>query len=742
MSTQKNKKIFALATLFVLLTVICSAIAWLNPLDRLQLQFSNSLYYERPTNHPVVIVAIDDKSLSDDQGLGRFQDWSRDYYAQVIENLEKHQPASIGLDIFFRSRSQGIKSEKLQEILNSANSLQELEKFSSNNIHPEDQSLIEQIKQNNNIVLAAFAPIIDVNQLGKFVNEPVIISPHQDFLNDNIGFIQGLLDKTGVARTIILQLNESRSGFTNFSLVNVLNYLKFGTVTNYSISPDQTILNGENPLTIPTENYQFLINFTSKTVAKTSEYLSNSSLPILSFTDVYNENYPSTFDPAFLKDKIVLIGAYYGSSGDNFTTPLEPKVYMPGVLIHAQAIQTILDQAFLRNTSLPEQIALIALFIAAALAAAFQLKIRYAIPLVAALGLIYALALAPLAFRSLGLILNLVYPPLALLAAILAAYVYRYLTEFKQKNFLHYAFSKYVDSSVVDSAVNDPTKLNIGGEKRQITVMFTDIAGFTTISEQLQPQSLVALLNEYLQIMTAIVVKHGGIIDKFEGDAIMAFFEDQIPVPASLASPTNQDSHATRACRAALEMRKVLPDLQEKWRNDPPLPGGETKPQIDFRIGLSTGEAIVGNVGSENRISYTAIGDTVNLGSRLESANKKYQTHLMVSEKTYAQTADKFEYRFLDVLKVKGKNLSVKTYQLLAEKGQLSTDEVNLLNQYHQAIQFYFDRKFVEAHAALTTLEQKYPNDHLIQLYAGRCEILKRYPPQSDWDFVYSMETK
>jgi adenylate cyclase len=399
MSTQKNKKIAALAILFVLLTIICSAIAWLNPLDKLQLQFSNFLYYERPTNHPIVIVAIDDKSLSDDQGLGRFQDWSRDYYAQVIGNLQKYQPASIGLDIFFRSRSQGIKQEKLQEILQSPNIVQTLQEYSSNNenIHPEDRQLIEQLKLNDNIVLASLVAIpSDAKNLLEIIEIPTLNLPNPIFNIDNAAFISNILDSTGLVRSIIPKVFGNENGTESFSLINAANYLKLNNALDYQLNDNQlkiTFANGE--IKIPLENYQLLINFTSKVINRSEQLLKNENLKILSFVDVYDENYPATFDPNYLKDKIVLIGAYADSLDDNFITPIEPKTAMPGVLIHAQAIQTILDQAFLRNTSLPELIALIAFFIALALAATFQLKIRYAIPLLAAIGLSYTLLLAP-----------------------------------------------------------------------------------------------------------------------------------------------------------------------------------------------------------------------------------------------------------------------------------------------------------------------------------------------------------
>jgi adenylate cyclase len=275
----------------------------------------------------------------------------------------------------------------------------------------------------------------------------------------------------------------------------------------------------------------------------------------------------------------------------------------------------------------------------------------------------------------------------------------------------------------------------VGGEKRRITVIFTDIRSFTSISEKLQPQSLVSLLNEYFAVMAEVIIRNGGPIDKFEGDAIMALF----------GAVGNQPNHARQACQAALEMRSALPRLLEKWRKDSPLPGGEKKPyeNFDFRVGVSTGEAIVGNIGADGKIEFTAIGDIVNLGSRLEGANKLYGTNVMVSEETFEQTKDSFECRFMDVIRVKGKQQPIKIYQLLCPRGGLQQEQIELLEIYNRGVQLYFESKFVDALKVFQEdVLKRWPNDHLAEIYAGRCELLKRYPPSANWDFVYTMKSK
>jgi adenylate cyclase len=403
-------------------------------------------------------------------------------------------------------------------------------------------------------------------------------------------------------------------------------------------------------------------------------------------------------------------------------------------MIHAQAIQTILDQAWLRNLTLPEQIGVIVLLALLALAAVFLLPIWAALPLLAALVLGYEAAAAPLLFRWQGLILNMVYPPLTVILAAICGYAYRYLAEFRQKTRVAGALGQYVNAEVAQNVLESESgEVRTGGEKRPVTVIFTDIRGFTTISENLQAQSVVALLNEYFEAMTEVVVRNGGTVDKYEGDALMAFFEER----------QRMDGQAVRAAKAALEMRAALAKLNAQWKNDGPLPGGEARPEIDFRVGISTGEAVVGNIGSSRHLQYTVIGDIVNLGSRLESANKKYHTAVMLAEATYEAVKDAYECRFLDMIRVKGKEKPVKVYELLAPRGELSAEQRELIQAYNSALVKYFERDFA---GALATFQQevfvRWPADYLSNLYAGRCELLKRFPPRSDWDFVYRMESK
>jgi adenylate cyclase len=357
-------------------------------------------------------------------------------------------------------------------------------------------------------------------------------------------------------------------------------------------------------------------------------------------------------------------------------------------------------------------------------------KIRWSVPFLFVTPLLYSLA-APLAFKN-GLIIDLVHPYLALPTVFIACYMYRYVTEFREKLALRGAFAKYLNPKLVEQISEHPETLKLGGEKRDVTVMFTDIAHFTSISEKLKPESLVALLNEYFEVMSEVIMEEGGTLDKFEGDAIMAFF----------GAPVVQPDHALRAARTAIKMRLRLTTLLEKWKKDPPLPGGEPKPQIDFRCGMNTGEVIVGNMGSSDRFDYTVMGDVVNLGSRLEGANKKYETSIMVSQKTAEIIKDAFEMRELDTIKVKGKTEPNKVYELLAPKGELPAKAMDLLQQYNEGIALYHSRKFAEGLSKFQKILETYPTDGPSKLYRQRCEVLRDFPPPADWNGVFEMGSK
>jgi adenylate cyclase len=304
--------------------------------------------------------------------------------------------------------------------------------------------------------------------------------------------------------------------------------------------------------------------------------------------------------------------------------------------------------------------------------------------------------------------------------------LYQYVLSQHEKRMIKGAFSHYVPEKVVSQILENPDKLTLGGEERIVTVMFSDVAGFTSISEKLTPAELVHLLNEYLTSMTDQILDHQGIIDKYEGDAIMAEFG--MPVP--------YDNHAYMACKAALSMQTELRNLRKKWKD-------ENKPLLTARIGINTGEVIVGNMGSRNVFDYTVMGDHVNLGSRLEGANKFYGTSIMISEYTHSLVNDDFYTRELDLIRVKGKEKPIKVYELIASKDiQLEQRFQEMLEIYTKGLNHYKAQEWDNAIDCFEACLKIRPNDTPSSEYRSRCIEYKFNSPGADWDGVTVMKEK
>jgi adenylate cyclase len=281
-----------------------------------------------------------------------------------------------------------------------------------------------------------------------------------------------------------------------------------------------------------------------------------------------------------------------------------------------------------------------------------------------------------------------------------------------------------VSPAIVNEILKDPANLELGGRKEKITVFFSDLRGFTTISEKLDPRALSDLLNSYLTPMTELVFKNRGTLDKYMGDAIMAFF----------GAPIAYGDHAKHAARCALQSLVTLRELQAEYK-------AKGLPDIDMGIGLNTGEASVGNMGSQTVRNYTVMGDTVNLGSRLEGINKEYGTRIVVSEFTYEEIKDTFICRELDLVRVKGKLKPVRIYELVAE-GKAEQKTAETLKHFSSGFQLYLQKKWDEALVSFNGALDVTPDDEPSKLYIDRCMEFQKNPPPADWDGVFVMTTK
>jgi adenylate cyclase len=342
--------------------------------------------------------------------------------------------------------------------------------------------------------------------------------------------------------------------------------------------------------------------------------------------------------------------------------------------------------------------------------------------------------LVPLALIDYGAFLrgwwlNFSVPALTLVSNVLLVSLYRALVEEKEKRRVRTAFGQYLSPEVIRRLLRNP-KL-VEPTKTEITVMFSDIRRFTTISENLDAQDLALFLNQYLSDMTGLVFENQGTLDKYIGDAVMAFW----------GAPFEVDDHAISACNSALKMMRRVREMQRQWQ-------AQGKPQLDIGIGLNSGVASVGNMGSALRYGYTALGDTVNLSSRLEGLNKDYGTHIIVNETTYAATRDaKFVYRELDLIRAKGKTQPVMIYELIGRAGEETlygsiADVERRLEQFVQGRTLYRARRWEEAQRAFQIMIDTWPDDGPARTYWKRCQEYLFDEPPSGWDGVFIMTHK
>jgi len=335
-------------------------------------------------------------------------------------------------------------------------------------------------------------------------------------------------------------------------------------------------------------------------------------------------------------------------------------------------------------------------------------------------------AISVLALRRFNLVLASGLPLLQVLTMFLAATTYRFFSEEREKRKARERFSRFLAPAIVDEVLAQEGSLRLGGEKRELTALFADIRGFTTISERLDPHVLLEVLNQYLTPMTDIIVQgHQGTLDKYIGDAIMAFW----------GAPRPQPDHALRACRAALAMLVELDRLREGWR-------AQGLPDIDVGIGLNTGPMSVGFVGSQDRFyNYTILGDAVNLASRLEGANRPYGTRIIIGPETHAQVREHVVVRQLDLVRVKGKREPVRIYELLSLAP--GPDALRpFLEAFAWGLSAWQAQRWDEATARFLEADRLKGGDACAQVYLARCEEMRRHPPGPEWDGVYEMKTK
>ncbi|MBI2354997.1 MAG: adenylate/guanylate cyclase domain-containing protein [Deltaproteobacteria bacterium] len=645
----------------------------------------------------VVVVAIDHKSIKE---IGRWP-WSREVTGQLIENLGLYYGTRVtALDIVFSEPQNQAADAALAASVKKAGNAVMGYFFREEQSVPQPESLAQ--LENAKLKLVRVADGVQNIPIQEFpsldLNIPSVGAGALDF-----GFFNARPDADGLYRRSILLLLYNGDIYPSLAMKALRHYLGSEIMLDVKQWGVDSMQIGQ--LRVPArEDGTMALNF----------YGPTGSFTTVSAADVINRRLPKES----LKGRIAFVGATEIGIYDLRPTPFDAT--LPGIEIHATMAANALERRFLLYDGVTQQYEMACIIILPILLGCL---LAFAPGTFAGLGVLavvtagfgaFNYAMFASAFRD----MTLIYPFLGIALTYLGSEAWRNLVVERKGRHLKKAFSSYVSPDLVKQIEKDPDKLVLGGEQRELTILFSDIRGFTTVSESLTPPELVKLLNEYLSPMTRIVLEERGTLDKFIGDAVMALFNAPLDVP----------EHASHACSAAVRMMEKLKDLNEGFA----ARGMNT---LDIGVGINTGPAVVGNMGADIRFDYTAIGDSVNLASRLEGLNKYYASHILVSEDTRSQVSDgRFTFREVDRVRVKGKHQPIVMYELMIAN-------MEILPRFEEGLTRYRSQEFSAAREIFEELAEGY-NDGPSRLYAGRCAEYIENPPPAEWDGVYTAKSK
>lgn len=641
----------------------------------------------------VVIVAVDNTSVNE---LGRWP-WKRSAIAKLIDALREYEVKLVAVD--------GVYSETTEK--------------------EEDRIFTNSIKASGNVILGYFfrgdkeiltqeslsqiqSSKIKLLKVAEGTNIDKLNNKHEPYIEANIpligrnaldfGFFNAVLDPGGTIRKAALLRIYDGDVYPSLALKALRYYIGKEIFVEIDQSGVSSLRLGQ--MFIPLSNAgMFTVNY----------YGGNGTITTLSAVDVLKKK----IKKELLKDKLVFLGVTEIGVYDMRVTPVS-SVY-PGVEIHATVASNVLQGHYiLRDTRIIiiEMLCLFFLPLILVLILGLMRNSFWGLLAFLLTESFYVL-LNYFLFRNYSADMTMFYPLFATAVSYIGSEAYRNLVVEKKNRYLKKAFSSYVSPELVSEIIKNPDRLVLGGEKKEVTILFSDIRGFTGISEKLAPDVLVSLLNDYLGPMTRIVLKHRGTLDKYIGDAIMAIYN----------APLELEGHPAKACETALEMMAELKNVNSKFKE-------RGLPFIDIGIGINTGSAVIGNMGADMRFDYTAIGDTVNLASRLEGQNKYYGTHIILSESTARNIGDKFVIREIDLLRVVGKEKPSAVYELLSEPSNVFKEK------FSKALMLYRKREFHAALGIFSSLTEEF-KDNVSNIYIDRCRKYLESPPSSDWDGSY-----
>ncbi len=746
---SKNNNISKLDWIIPLIPLLVIGVLYFSNVFRIPELKSIDLRYkirgEEDISHSdVIIIAIDEPTF---QGCVEDYPYPRSYYAELVENLNEAGVSRIVFDIEFTQHS---KTAPHNDTLLA-------QKIGANNNVVLSGTLVKDMARNYTYPLKpmelirketqAWGIVNDVQDIDGFVRRYNIFYPSQKKNYFTIGTVAFALE------------GGLEPGFTweregKYCLIQDSVHQKSLPIRTYrtGLWQEQTFyINYYGPArTFPYFSMSQVLDDSEFDLRQKSDtdymeiWEANSSLPLFLRINFLSKQRQAEAQKALEKgqrekvrqiiqqenpfrDKIAMVGVTLPELHDNRYTPFYSYQgkhrLMPGVETHAHALQTMLDQNYLKKTPFWVNGLMILLF---SYLIAFGVKIIR--PLLAGIASFVIIILIFFASVILFNNFNLLLPIMPGFAIVIVSYfgsiAYQYFTEEKEKRKIRNMFKTYTSPKVLKYLEANPETFSLKGEKRKATVYFSDIANFTSVSEQLSAEQLTTLLNDYLSPMTDILMRYGGYVDKYEGDAIMCDFN----------VPFFDPDHTWKACYAALDQQEFLQKRNAHYE-------AQYSAHIKVRYGINTGTVSAGNMGSKHRFQYTVMGDTVNQASRFEGANKFYKTSIMIGEETYQNSKDKIEARLLDKIVVVGKSKPVLAYELLAKKGELSSDKQLLVEEYNQGLQAYFQREWDTAvqhfQKALEIMDDP-PSRILLE----RCQEYAQQPPEKDWNGEFNLSIK
>ncbi|MBU2494477.1 MAG: CHASE2 domain-containing protein [Bacteroidetes bacterium] len=689
----------------------------------------------------VIILEITQDSYDQIPAPYNIWPWPRSIFAKLIENLNEAGAKAIAIDIKMSNQDQ----------------------FSAAN----DSLLFYTIRKYKNVVVGGAVDIVGESQISSIDyggSGGVVIKQNYNYDNifftadSSVGIVQVQNDYDGVFRRyrpfIYTSLtNERRIPSFGFAVLN--KYFGLHSLNTAENEDEYFTLAGKK---IPKfDESHMLINF----------YGPARTFPHIKLIDVLDDKDFNTTDEiefdekintwdnddygilhtGVFKDKIVIIGSTMPEDKDIFPVAIskgerkgDNLIY--GVELHANAVENVIRNDYIEIQ--PKYLRVIQIVLLALIAFFFTsflkdkkihrqyiLEISNVILLIASIYFIYELSYY--LFENYNVHVRVIGPSLALVLGYFSSTAFHFITERKQNTVIKGMFSHYVSGALVNELINNPDKLRLGGDKKELTILFCDMAGFTTFSENKDPEELVKYINEFLSEMTEIILEHKGTLDKYLGDAIMAFW----------GAPIEIENHELLACKTALLMQERIALLRDKWLRGDSSNKSSGQAGISIRIGINSGNVVVGNMGGKNRFDYTVMGDSVNLASRLEGANKQYGTGTMLSDSTYNAVKENVVVRELDTIRVKGKKLPTTVYELIGLAGEeQALSKLKNMEKYFEGLKNYKAKKFLEAKSCFEECIKILGDDAPSKVYIERCNVYIDNPPDDNWDGVFVMATK